>query len=233
MRINKYISQAGICSRRKADALISDGNVTVNGVPVGMGYDVAAGDVVMVNGRKIEPEKKRVYIALNKPKGFITTTADEKDRPTVMEFVRDIGERIVPVGRLDGPTTGLLIMSNDGDFINKLLHPKHELPKTYRARVSGSVSNERLAKLRRGVDIGGYVTAPAKVSIIKQSSGFAICEITIHEGKNRQIRKMFASVGNKVLDLERVSIGDVRLGGLKAGHYRKLTQQEIKSLSGD
>jgi 23S rRNA pseudouridine2605 synthase len=171
-----------------------------------------------------------VYVALNKPKGYITTTDDDMERPTVMELVSDIEERIYPVGRLDADTTGLLIMTNDGDFAYTLTHPGAEIVKTYRARVQGVMSNERLARLRRGVNIGGYVTAPAEAELVRQSKSSALVEIRIHEGKNRQIRKMLAAVGNKVIDLERVAVGEVRLGNLKEGHYRKLKRNEIDAL---
>ncbi|MDR2611129.1 MAG: rRNA pseudouridine synthase [Clostridiales Family XIII bacterium] len=231
MRLNRYIAQAGVASRRKADELVFGGRVKVNGtVADSPGIDVADGDIVSVDGRDLSARGRLVYIALNKPKGYITTTDDEKGRPTVMELVSDIEERIYPVGRLDAETTGLLVMTNDGDFAHALTHPKTEMVKTYRARVAGVISKERLARLNRGVDIGGYVTAPAETELIKQGKSSALVEIRIHEGKNRQIRKMFAAVGNKVIDLERTAVGEVRLGNLKEGHYRKLKQNEIDML---
>lgn len=231
MRLNKYIALSGIASRRKADELTRNGNVKVNGVACfALGYDVKDSDTVEVNGVPITPSTRMVYILLNKPLGYISTVSDEKDRPTVMNLVNDIEERVFPVGRLDADTTGLLLMTNDGDFAYQLTHPSHEIAKTYRARVAGVLSRERISALRRGVDIGGYKTAPAEVNIIKQANKYAVVEISIHEGKNRQIRKMFSSVGNKVLELERISIGEVRLGNLKQGHYRKLKKAEIESL---
>ncbi|MCI5688978.1 pseudouridine synthase [Anaerovoracaceae bacterium 42-11] len=231
MRINKYIAQAGIASRRKADELVASGNVKVNGLTLKeAGYDVVAGDVVEVNGRRIEPEEKKVYILLNKPLGYVTTVSDDKERQTVMDLVKDVDARIFPVGRLDYNTSGMLIMTNDGDFAYRLTHPKHEMPKTYRARVSGVLSNEKCAKLRSGVDIGGYITSKAKVQIVKGTHGSTIVDITIHEGKNRQVRKMFKAVGNNVQELTRIAIGDIRLGRLAVGHYRKLTREEIECL---
>lgn len=231
MRLNKYIATAGITSRRKADQLIANGNVKINGVSVQeMGYNVVDGDVVEVNGRVIEPDSRKVYIMLNKPLGYITSAKDEQDRPTVMDLVADISERVFPVGRLDLNTTGLLIMTNDGDFSQAMSHPRNKVYKTYRARVTGVISDERIHKLEKGVDIGGFVTSPAIVKRIKQSSGSAIVEIKIHEGKNRQVRKMFSAVGNKVLELERISVGDLYLGNLMRGHYRKLTRQEVEAL---
>ncbi len=231
MRLNKYIAAAGICSRRKADELIANGNVRINGaVMKEMGYNVADGDTVQVNGRTISAASKKVYVAVNKPLGYITSMDDDRDRATVAELVADIPERLFPVGRLDYNTTGLLIMTNDGDLAYTLTHPKHEVWKTYIATVSGIISDNRIARLRKGVDIGGFVTSPAKVRVIKQMPRHAVVEISIHEGKNRQVRKMFAAVGNKVQELERVSIGDIRLGRLMSGHYRKLTREEIEYL---
>lgn len=231
MRLNKFIAQAGIASRRKADELTLQGNVKINGaVMKEPGYDVQEKDVVEVNGHVVKQDAKKVYIMLNKPKGYITSADDEKDRPTVMELVADIDERLFTIGRLDYNTSGMLLMTNDGDLAFKLSHPKHQIYKTYRARVSGQISNERINKLRSGVDIGGFVTSKAVVDVIKQVERSAIVEIKIYEGKNRQVRKMFAAVGNKVMDLERVAIGDLFLGHLKQGHYRKLTQQEIEYL---
>lgn len=231
MRINKYIAQAGICSRRKADELVANGNVKVNGLTLQeAGYNVVTGDVVEVNGRRIEPENKKVYILLNKPLGYVTTVSDDRERPTVMDLVADVDARIFPVGRLDYNTSGMLLMTNDGDFAYSLTHPKHEMPKTYRARVSGVLSNEKCARLRNGVDIGGYVTAKAKVNIVKGTQRSTIVDITIHEGKNRQVRKMFKAVGNPVQELQRIAIGDLRLGRLAEGHYRKLTREETEYL---
>ncbi len=231
MRLNKYIAQAGIASRRKADELIANGNVKINGLPMReMGYDVVEGDVVEVNGRVIESMEKKQYVLLNKPLGYITTVSDDKNRPTVSDLVADVDARLFPVGRLDYNTSGIIIMTNDGDLAYRASHPKHELTKTYRARVAGVLSREKIAKLRRGVDIGGYVTRPAWVEVIKQGERSAIVEITIHEGKNRQVRKMFAAVGNNVQELERIAIGTIRIGRLKEGHYRKLSKEEIEYL---
>jgi len=231
MRLNKYIAQAGIASRRKADELILAGKVRIDGAVIDtLGYNVGPDEVVEVNGRTIQPAKKHVYIMLNKPKGYITTASDDKDRPTVMDLLLDMEERVFPVGRLDYNTSGLLLLTNDGDLAYSLTHPKHQIPKTYRARVSGYVSPEQVARLKKGVDIGGYVTGKAEVEVVKQADRSAVVEITICEGKNRQIRKMFAAVGNKVVELERISIGNLNLGHLKLGHYRKLNQKEIEYL---
>ena len=234
MRLNKYIAQTGAASRRKADELIFAGKVKVAGKTVlEPFFDVEKGQEVIVDGRSVYQPAKKVYYILNKPKGYITTTADEKDRPTVMELVKDAPEKVFPVGRLDAATTGLLIMTNDGDFAYKLAHPKYQKPKTYHVLVRGVVSGEKLSKLKKGVDIGGYVTQPAEVSLIKQGAGSALVEIRIREGKNRQVRKMFSAVGYKVAELERVAIGGVFLGRLKPGHMRKMTQAEIEMLLGE
>ena len=231
MRLNKYIASAGVCSRRKADELIANGNVKINGEVVReMGAQVEEGDRVWVNGTEIRADAAKVYVALNKPLGYITSMSDDRDRQTVADLVADIPERLFPVGRLDYNTTGLLIMTNDGELAHALTHPGHEVSKTYVATVAGVLSDARLAKLRKGVDIGGFVTSPAQVRLIRQNPRSAVAEITIHEGKNRQVRRMFAAVGNKVQSLERVAIGEIRLGRLLPGHYRKLTKAEIKYL---
>lgn len=231
MRLNKYIAQSGIASRRKADELTKEGKVKINGlVTKELGYDVVEGDIVEVAGRKIEPIKKFIYLMLNKPKGFVTTASDEEGRPTVLDLLTDVSERVFPIGRLDYNTSGLLLLTNDGNLAYRLTHPKHHIYKTYRARVNGVLSENRAAQLRNGVDIGGFVTSKAKVQILKGAPNSTIVEIQIYEGKNRQVRKMFAAVGNKVIDLERVAMGELYLGRLKEGHYRKLTQQEIDYL---
>jgi 23S rRNA pseudouridine2605 synthase len=231
MRINKYIAQAGVASRRKADELIANGNVKINGaVMKEPGYDVQDGDRVEVNGRLLSGPKKMEYVLINKPLGMVTTVEDDKDRLTVMECVKDIDARLFPVGRLDYNTSGALIMTNDGDLAYHITHPKNEVYKTYRARVAGILSKEKVAQLRKGVDIGGFVTSRAKVNIIKGNAHSTIVEISIHEGRNRQVRKMFAAVGNPVQELERIAIGDIRLGHLKQGHYRKLTREEVEYL---
>lgn len=231
MRINKYIASAGVASRRKADELIENGNVKVNNMTLHEpGYDVKPGDIVEVNGRIIEAEEKKLYFALNKPVGFITSVSDEQNRPTVMELVDDVEGRIFPVGRLDYNTSGLLIMTNDGDFAYKVAHPKHHMGKTYRAKIQGFLTREKIYKLKHGIDIGGFVTSPAEVEIKKELPKATIVELTIYEGKNRQVRKMFKALGNPVQELERIAIGEVKLGRLAVGGYRKLTAQEIESL---
>lgn len=231
MRLNKYIAQSGIASRRKADEMTLEGKVKINGLVMKKpGYDVVEGDVVEIAGNIIEPTQKLVYIMLNKPTGFVTTSSDEEGRLTVLDLLTDVAERVFPIGRLDYNTSGMLLFTNDGDLAYRLTHPKHHIYKTYRARVNGILSETRAAKLRNGVDIGGFVTSKANVEVVKGGDHSTIIEIQIYEGKNRQVRKMLAAVGNKVVDLERVAIGDLYLGRLKEGHYRKLTQKEIDYL---
>lgn len=231
MRINKYIAQSGLASRRKADELIVNGNVKINGaVMKEPGYDVKEGDRVVVNGREIQTAEKKEYILLHKPLGVVTTVKDDKERMTVVDLIQDIDARLFPVGRLDYNTSGALIMTNDGELAYRLTHPKHEIYKTYRTLVSGVLSEEKAARLRRGVDIGGFVTSRAKVKIIKGTAHSTVVEIAIHEGKNRQVRKMFAAVGNPVQELSRIAIGEIHLGHLRPGHYRKLTAEEIRYL---
>lgn len=234
MRINKYIASCGVCSRRKADELISNGNVKVNGaVLTQQGYDVSVSDMVEVNGVPLIPEQKKVYFLLNKPVGFVTTVSDQFGRPTAVDLIDEPDIRIFPVGRLDYDTSGLLIMTNDGDFAYRVSHPKNELEKTYRARVQGMLSDAKCRKLRKGMDLGGFTTSPAKVKIVRDLPGQTIVDISVHEGKNRQIRKMFSAVGNEVIELERIAIGNIRIGRLLAGHYRRLTREEIASIVGE
>lgn len=231
MRINKYIALSGLCSRRKADELVINGNVKINGaVMKEPGYEVEERDRVEVNGKLIGEREKPVYFLLNKPLGVVTTASDEYERLTVLNLMKDVDERIFPVGRLDYNTTGALILTNDGKLSYRIMHPKNEVTKTYRALVAGVISKEKIWKLRKGVDIGGYVTKPARVTLIKENKNSTLLEITISEGKNRQVRKMLKAVGNPVQELERTAIGEIRLGRLKEGSYRKLTHEEIEYL---
>lgn len=231
MRINKYIAASGVASRRKADELIKAGKVKINGlVTTELGYEVEEGWVVEVEGRIVSPASRKVYIMLHKPKGFITTVKDDAGRPTVMNLVQDISERIFPIGRLDNATSGLLLMTNDGEFANLLMHPKNKIYKTYQARVLGMMTRNEAAKLARGVMIDGVRTAPAIVQILKQTDHSTVVEIKIYEGRNRQVRKMCEAVGHKVLELHRSAIGNLTMGHLKEGHYKKLKPAEVEML---
>jgi 23S rRNA pseudouridine2605 synthase len=232
MRINKYIAEAGLASRRKADELIRQGKVKVNGaVLTHPGYDVQDSDEVIVCGQPLQHrEQTKVYYMLNKPPGFITSVHDDKGRPTVMDLMQEVQERIYPVGRLDFQTSGLLFLTNDGDFAYRLTHPKHEVGKTYVLRAEGSLSRRQLNLLRNGVNIGGFKTSPAQVRVLKCNKHSTVLEMTIHEGKNRQIRRMLEAVGSHVLELERIAYGNIVLGHLKQGRCRKLSPSEVAYL---
>lgn len=230
MRINQYIAAAGVCSRRKADEMIEDGRVRVNGELLqAVGYHVQDGDVVEVDGNRIEPEARKVYYLLNKPAGYVTSTADKEGRPLVTDLVPD-GVRVFPVGRLDYNTSGLLILTNDGELSNKLMHPSHEFAKKYLVRAQGIVTIAEAKRLEKGVDIGGFVTSPADVHLLRHDRNSTVAEITIHEGKNRQVRRMFKAIGHPVLELCRIGLGDLTIGRLALGQCRKLGPAEIEYL---
>lgn len=231
MRINKYIASCGEASRRVADELIQKGKVSVNGnVLREPGYDVQEGDEVRVYGRVIHLETRKAYYLLNKPVGYVTTTVDKEGRPTVMDLVQEEGVRLFPVGRLDYNTSGLLILTNDGDLSNKLMHPSKEFPKTYRVRAAGTVTFRDIQRLEQGIDIGGFVTSPAEAKLIRHDRNSSIVEITIHEGKNRQVRRMFKALGYPVQELERIGLGNLVIGRLARGSYRKLSREEVEYL---
>ncbi len=231
MRLQKYIASCGVTSRRKAEELIRNKRIRVNGVIIDeMGYVVRENDRVELDNHLIKPDEKMVYILLNKPVGYITTVSDEQNRPTVMDLLKDLDTRVFPVGRLDYNTSGLLLLTNDGQMAYKLTHPKHKVYKTYQVTVQGMVSLPDINKLKNGVDIGHHITAKAFVRIIENRHNRSEVEIKIHEGKNRQVRRMFKAVGYKVIELERTAMGDIKLGRIKSGHYRKLTNKEIEYL---
>lgn len=231
IRLQKYLARCGIASRRHAEELIRQGRVKVNGVTVTeMGVTVSPGDLVEFDGKPVVPEEKPVYILLNKPAGYVTTVSDPQGRKTVMDLLKGVKERVYPVGRLDYGTEGLLILTNDGDFAYKSTHPRHQVNKTYIAEVEGIPSNEALRKLRDGVMLDGRLTSPADVKILKQKKRSAVLKITIHEGRNRQVRRMCEAVGHPVLFLKRISIGGLRLGNLKPGEWRYLTASELKKI---
>jgi len=230
-RLQKFLANAGIASRRKCEELIENGQVKVNGkVVTKLGTKVDQGvDVIEYDGRIVKPEEKKVYILLNKPIGYVTTLDDQFGRETVLDLVK-VKERVVPVGRLDMYTSGALILTNDGDFVYKVTHPKHEITKTYTVTLKGIITNAEVQKLRDGVEIDDYKTRPAKVKILKtdEEKNQSRLEITIHEGKNRQVRKMCETVGRKVLALHRSKIGKIGVIDLKIGTWRFLTEDEVK-----
>ena len=232
IRLQKIISQCGICSRRKAEELISQGRVRVNGRVAGLGDGASAKDVITVDGEKIAFSEKRdkYYIMLNKPRGYVTTMSDELDRNCVTELLSDIPERVYPVGRLDRNSEGLLLFTNDGKFANDIMHPSRHISKTYRVTVHSSVNDEQLAELAEGVIIDGKKTLPATVKVLAQEAERSVLQIVIHEGRNRQIRKMCEAVGLEVARLKRTAIGPLKLGMLKPGAYRELTAEELRAL---
>ncbi|MBP5427387.1 MAG: rRNA pseudouridine synthase [Clostridiales bacterium] len=237
IRLNSYIARCGVASRRKADCLIRDGHVFVNGEKVSdMGIKVTTKDVVKVDGKIIKMPCDKVYILLNKPTGVITSCKDQFDRPTVIDIVGDIGVRLHTVGRLDYDTSGLIILTNDGELTNMLTHPKYHVEKTYVAKVKGQLTNQDVYQLENGIVIDDeYKTLPARIKILQKNKDTTRVKIVIREGKNRQIRKMFKNIGHKVLLLERVQIGNIKINDLKKGEFRYLSKQEaygiIKPLS--
>jgi len=233
VRLQKYISMCGAASRRAAEKMITDGRVRVNdSVITELGVKVETGaDKVYIDNELIKLVNKKYYIMLNKPVGYISAVHDQFDRPTVAELVKkDISANVVPVGRLDYDTSGLILLSNDGNFTYRVTHPKFEMKKTYIAVLKGGITISALNKLRRGVNIDDYKTSPAEVEVTDSKPGFTTVKITIHEGKNRQVRKMFEAVGSKVHTLSRISIGGVMLGHLAEGKWRYLTRHEINML---
>ena len=229
VRLNKYLADCGVGSRRECDRLIADGVVKINGKVATLGAIVSEKDHVTVNDKRVSDKQKNYYIMLHKPKGYVTTVKDDLGRKTVMDLI-DINARLYPVGRLDYDTEGLLILTNDGDMANRLTHPRNEVNKTYVARISGVLAEKERIQLEKGVLIDGVKTAPARVKILQQDQHHTRCEITIHEGRNRQVKKMFEAVGKEVEFLKRVAVGDLRLGGLKRGDYRFLNEYEIDYL---
>ncbi len=233
IRLQKFLSLCGVASRRKAEELILQGKVKINGKPAILGDNVTDKDKVFVNGKRIvAPRTKYRYIMLHKPRGFITTMSDEKGRKCVAELVRDVGERVYPVGRLDKDSEGMLIFTNDGEFANKIMHPRNSIYKIYRVTVRPSITEEQIEKLETGIEIDGRKTAPAIVHVLVQDKeqNRVVLEMILHEGKNREIRKMCEAVGLEVARLKRTQIGGVKMGMLKQGAWRDLTEKEVKNL---
>lgn len=234
VRLQKYIAMCGTASRRNAEVMIQNGRVSVNGKRIKeMGVKVEIGaDKVAVDGREIKIPHKKYYIMLNKPVGYVSAVTDQFERPTVVDLVKnDIHTRIFPVGRLDYNTEGLLLLTNDGDFSYRVTHPKFHVPKTYIALLKGGITVSGLKKLRRGVKLDdGFVVSPANVEIISAENGHVAVEVTIHEGHNRQVRRMFEAVGSEVKELQRIKIGKIELGNLPLGRWRHLTSHEVSYL---
>lgn len=230
MRINKFLAESGVCSRRGADKLIEEGVVKINGKICSLGDEVESGDSVTVSGRPVNVVKKYDYYIMNKPKGYVCTVKDDKGRKTVMDLLPQKIERLFPVGRLDYDSEGLLLFTNDGELTFKLTHPKNEVPKTYLVRTEKPVTEDSISKLRSGVYIDGVKTNKCKIRLIETTKTYSKLHITITEGKNRQVRKMFESVGNNVDFLKRIKIGDLTLTGLDRGEVRKLTPAEVNYL---
>lgn len=231
IRLQKFISQCGIASRRKAEDLILNGSVKVNGKTAILGDKVTSEDKVFVKGKRIVlPKTKFRYIMLNKPRGFITTMNDERGRKCVAQLVENVGERVYPIGRLDKDSEGMLVFTNDGEFANKVMHPRNGVYKIYRVTVRPSVDEEQLVKLETGVELDGKKTAPAIVHVIHKEQGRVVLEMILHEGKNREIRRMCEAVGLEVARLKRTQIGGVKMGMLKQGDWRDLTENEVKKL---
>ena len=232
-RLQKYLAQCGVASRRKCEELILQGRVQVNGVTVTeLGTKInSEKDKLKFDGKDIKQAQKLVYILLNKPIGYVTTADDQFGRDTVLDLVK-VKERIVPVGRLDMYTSGALILTNDGDFVYQVTHPKHEIEKTYTVTIKGIVQNSEVEQLRNGIKIDDYITKPARVKILKTDTekGISRLEITIHEGKNRQVRKMCEAVGRKVLALHRSKIGGIGVKDIELGKWRYLTANEVQQI---
>ena len=232
MRLNRFLAQSGVASRRKCDEIILEGKVKVNGKVVKeMGVEVHDTDVVQYMNRRVKPVENFVYYKLHKPKGYVTTATDDKDRKTVLDLMRGVKYRIFPIGRLDYDTEGLLLLTNDGELTNILTHPKNSVEKTYIANIEGVVTNDEIKKLSSGIDIGGYITKPCSVILISHDDKNTKVEIKISEGKNRQVKKMIEAIGKSVSFLKRVSVGEIKLGGLARGEYKELNKKEMQYIN--
>lgn len=230
MRINKFLASCGIASRRECDKLITEGKVLVNGRRAGLGLDVSDEDDIIVDGKKVAVKKNEYYI-LNKPKGYLSTVSDDKGRKTVMDLMPSGVGRIYPVGRLDYDSEGLLILTTDGALAQHLTHPSNEVPKTYLVKIEGTATEADLNPIRSGIEIeGGYVTKKCKAHIVETNKEYTKIHVTITEGKNREIRRMFAAIGKEVSLLKRIKVGELTLRGLDRGSWRKLSKDEVAYL---
>ena len=231
MRLQKYLAGCGAASRRKCEEFITAGRVTVNGAVVTeLGTQVEEGDAVTLDGKPMLPEEKKYYILYHKPMGEVCTASDPQGRATVLDRFRDFPVRLFPVGRLDFDSEGLLLLTNDGEMMQRMLHPSREVDKTYLARVDGDVSLEAIRRLRAGSLLDERMTAPADVRVIRRTGVETVALVTIHEGRNRQVRRMFDAVGHTVLLLRRVKFGPLEMGELKRGQWRELTEEELARL---
>ncbi|MDB4516018.1 rRNA pseudouridine synthase [Crocinitomicaceae bacterium] len=232
IRLQKYLAECGLASRRKAELLISEGSVSVDGkIITEMGYKLDPElQIVRYRGELVRRKKKHTYILLNKPRGYVTTMSDPQGRPIVTSLIKDLDVRLFPVGRLDIDTEGALILTDDGELAHKILHPSHESNKTYEVLVKGLVSRGKIKKLERGIEIDGRSTWPAKISKAVRQGPASRIVITIHEGRKRQVRKMFEAVGHPVINLKRIAYGQLRLGSLPSGSYRYLSREELKKV---
>lgn len=229
MRINKFLAAAGVASRRDCDKLIEEGKVTVNGKTAVLGQETDESSVVLVEGKQVVLKKNEYYI-LNKPKGYICSVSDDKGRKTVLDLMPQNVGRIYPVGRLDYDSEGLLILTTDGELAQKLTRPENEIPKTYLVKVEGTLKEADLNPIRSGLEIDGYVTKKCKAHIIETNKAYTKIHITLTEGKNREIRKMFSAIGREVTLLKRIKIGELTLRGLDRGLFRKLSEREVAYL---
>ncbi|MBR3815487.1 MAG: rRNA pseudouridine synthase [Clostridia bacterium] len=231
VRLQKYLAECGVASRRKCEELIENGKVKVNGHTAVIGDKInPKKDLVTVSGKKIIAQKENTYIVLHKPRGFITTMSDEMDRKCVAELIKDLKVRVFPVGRLDRDSEGMLLFTNDGEFANAMTHPTKHVPKTYRVTVRPSINEEQLTSLTTGIVIDDRKTAPAEVHVVTKEENRVVLEIILYEGRNRQIRKMCEEVGLEVARLKRTAIGSIKLGMLKQGSWRHLTDDEVRKL---
>lgn len=231
LRLQKYLSEQGILSRRAAEEEIRKGRITVNDCTAVLGMKIdPQRDIVKYEGRAVNASVRHIYLMLNKPKGYVTTMKDEKGRPCVAELIKDVGIRVYPIGRLDLESEGLLLFTNDGELANRLMHPKFHKPKLYHVKIRGAVSPETISALERPMEIDGYLTKPVRITVVSRREDATVLAMELFEGRNRQIRKMCESLGLTILSLKRISIGEVKLGNLAPGKWRYLTRAQIESL---
>lgn len=232
IRLQKYLAQCGVASRRKCEALILSGKIRVNGVVVTeMGTKIIQGsDKITFGGKLVEDKEKLLYYLLNKPKGYVTTLSDPQGRPIVISLIKNVSARLFPVGRLDLDTEGALILTNDGRFAQKVQHPSNQTDKTYEAVIKGRLQPADSGNLERGILLEGKMTAPAKITILSRKGGSSLIRITIHEGRKRQIKKMFSHIGHPVLHLKRTAYGKLFLGNIPSGKYRQLDSRDLKKI---